>query len=163
MSSTVFPYFHSISASFHLVKFFPNSAGFVFWGSLGQNSSCLRKGACFRKGSLEGSPVPLTVLYICLPVSYSTQRWVNCRHFLISTPQKKINLSSPLGYSLGLFLSVDSVLRPPKSFFSWFSYVRGNGCSIIGSHWEQRVFAGEIMSPVATEKLVNTYVSRVSV
>lgn len=38
----------------------------------------------------------------------------------------------------------------------------GNGCSIIGSHWEQRVFAGEIMSPVATEKLVNTYVSRVS-
>lgn len=38
----------------------------------------------------------------------------------------------------------------------------GNGCSIIGSHWEQRVFAGEIMSPVSTERLVNTYVSRVS-
>ena len=38
----------------------------------------------------------------------------------------------------------------------------GSGCSIINSHWEQRVFTSELMAPASSEHLIDTYVSRVS-
>lgn len=66
-------------------------------------------------------------------------------------------------------MTTPTVLAEARSFFDCptldgaeLENQEGNGCSIIGSHWEQRVFAGEIMSPVSTERLVETYVSRVS-
>ena len=66
-------------------------------------------------------------------------------------------------------MTLPTVLQEVRDFFDCPSLEgaelenqEGNGCSIVGSHWEQRVFAGELMSPVSTEALVKTYVSRVS-
>ncbi len=48
--------------------------------------------------------VPSTVLRTCLPVSYSTQCCVNCRHPYTFTVHKNINRVAPVGVFFGLMI-----------------------------------------------------------
>lgn len=66
-------------------------------------------------------------------------------------------------------LKTPTVLREVRDFFDCPTLAgaelenqEGSGCSIINSHWEQRVFTSELMAPASSEHLIDTYVSRVS-
>mmetsp|Transcript_6307 Transcript_6307/g.14373 ORF Transcript_6307/g.14373 Transcript_6307/m.14373 type:complete len:815 (+) Transcript_6307:34-2478(+) len=66
-------------------------------------------------------------------------------------------------------LKTPTVLREVRDFFDCptlggaeLENQEGNGCNIINSHWESRVFTAELMAPASSEHLLETYVSRVS-